>query len=156
MTTSSAPEGANPAEVVAAGVARTLELARTWLAWDGVPIPAEDRIYTPNKVIRRYADHLVDHLAEIEALLAGAPSEPDHWHASAVTLGSDLAPFTEEDLNEASERLRRLARTYALRFAAAGPQAWDAPRHPNWTLREIVEHVAPAWYAEAVGDLRGT
>src|ERR1700722_9676312 len=91
MTTSGspAPEGANPAEVVAAGVARTLELARTWLAWDGVPVPAEDRIYTPNKALRRYADHLVDHLAEIEALLAGVPTEPDHWHASAVPAGSD-------------------------------------------------------------------
>jgi hypothetical protein len=155
MTTSGspAPEGANPAEVVAAGVARTLELARTWLAWDGVPVPAEDRVYTPNKALRRHADHLVDHLAEIEALLAGVPTEPDHWHASAVTLGSDLAAFTQEDLNEADERLRRLARLYVLRFAAAGPQAWDASRHPNWTLREIAEHVAPAWYAEAVGDL---
>jgi len=155
MTTSPPPQSANPAEVVAAGVARTLELAGTWLAWDGVPIPAEDRIYTPNKAIRRYADHLVDHLAEIESLLAGAPTVPDHWHASAVTLGSDLAPFTEEDLNEAGERLRRLAQMYLLRFAAAGRAAWDEPRDPNWTLREIVDHVAPAWYAEAVGDLGG-
>lgn len=155
MSGSPAPEGANPAEVVAAGVTRTLELARTWLAWDGVPVPAEDRIYTPNKALRRHADHLVDHLAEIEALLAGVPTEPDHWHASAVTLASDLAGFTEEDLNEADERLRRLARLYVLRFAAAGPKAWDAARDPNWTLREIAEHVAPAWYAEAVGDLSG-
>src|SRR5580704_6627812 len=100
MTTSGspAPEGANPAEVVAAGVARSLELARTWLAWDGVPVPAEDRIYTPNKALRRHADHLVDHLAEIEALLAGAPTAPDRWHASNVTLASDWARITEAEL----------------------------------------------------------
>jgi hypothetical protein len=155
MTATADRAAVNPGTVVAGGVQRVLELARTWLAWDGTPRVAEDgaRVYTPSKAIRRHADHLIDHLAEIEALLAGVPTEPDHWHASAVTLGSDLAAFTQEDLNEADERLRRLARLYVLRFAAAGPQAWDASRHPNWTLREIAEHVAPAWYAEAVGDL---
>ncbi len=72
------------------GVARTLELTRTWLAWDGQPRRSEDgdRLYTPNKVIRRYADYLIDHLAEIEALLAGAETEPDHWHGSLVTFAS--------------------------------------------------------------------
>jgi hypothetical protein len=146
---------ANPAQPVADAVERTLQLASTWLAWDGVPRLAEDgdREYTPNKVIRRQADHLLDHLAEIEALLAGVPTEPDHWHASAVTLDSDLAGFTESDLNEARERLRRLARMFVLRYAAAGPQAWDQPRDPNWTLREIAEHLASSWYAEQVGDL---
>src|ERR1700735_2775947 len=82
----------------AAGWAR----ARTGWAWGGRPARSEEgsRLYTPNKVLRRHADHLVDHLAEIEALLASAATEPDHWHASAVTLGSDLADFTEADLNE--------------------------------------------------------
>lgn len=159
MTTddSAAPE-ANPGELVAGGVERTLKLARSWLAWDGRPVRSEDgsRLYTPNKVLRRHADHLVDHLAEIEALLASAATEPDHWHASAVTLGSDLADFTEADLNEATERLRRLARLYELRLAAAGPAEWDRPRDPNWSLRQIVEHVADAWYAEQVGDLSAT
>lgn len=154
-TTDSATAEANPAELVARGVERTLQLARSWLAWDGRPVSSEDgsRVYTPNKALRRHADHLVDHLAEIEALLAGAATEPDHWHASAVTLGSDLADFTEADLNEASERLRRLARLYVLRLAAAGPAEWDRSRDPNWSLRQIVEHVADAWYAEQVGDL---
>src|SRR5438105_15806753 len=88
---------ADPGQLVVEGVERILELARTWLAWDGRPRVADDgaRLYTPQKAIRRHADHLVDHLAEIEALLAGAPTEPDRWHGSTVTLAADWAPFTE-------------------------------------------------------------
>jgi hypothetical protein len=145
----------NPGVLVAAGVQRFLELARTWLAWDGRPLVSEDgdRVYTPNKAIRRHADHLVDHLAEIEARLAGAPTEPDHWHGSLITLAGDWAAFTEAELNEATQRLRRLGQLYVLRFAAAGPREWDRPRDPAWTLRAIAEHLADPWYAEQVGDL---
>lgn len=148
---------ANPGELVATAIETVLQLARTWLAWDGSPRLADDgqRIYTPNKAVRRHTDHLIDHLAEIEALLAGLPTEPDHWHASNVTLASDWAPFTEADLNEAGQRLRRLARSYVLRLAAAGPAEWDRLRDPNWSLRRIAEHVASTWYAEQVGDLNG-
>lgn len=156
MTTSGGTAApANPAQPVADAVERTLQLASTWLAWDGVPHVADDgsRVYTPNKAIRRQADHLLDHLAEVEALLAGASTVPDHWHASAVTLDSDHARFTEADLNEARERLRRLGRMFVLRYAAAGPEAWDQPRDPNWTLRAIAEHLSNSWYAEQVGDL---
>jgi len=76
MTATADRATVNPGTVVAVGVQRVLELARTWLAWDGTPRVAEDgaRVYTPNKAIRRHADHLIDHLAEIEALLAGAPA----------------------------------------------------------------------------------
>lgn len=144
-----------PAASVVAAVERTLELARTWLGWDGRPRVAEGggRLYTPHKVIRRTADHLIDHLAEVEALLAGVPTEPDGWRASTVTLAADWAPFTESDLNEAEQRLRRLARLLQLRLAAAGPDEWDVPRSPNWTLRQIAEHLAVPWYAEQLGDL---
>src|SRR2546430_1640931 len=127
----------NPGEAVAAAVERTLELSRTWLAWDGRPRVAGGgaRPYTPPKAIRGFADHLVDHLAEIEALLAGEATEPDRWHASLVTLATDWAPFTEADVNEAQQRLVRLGRLYVLRLAAAGPEEWDRPRDPSWTLR---------------------
>jgi len=146
----------NPAQGIADAVEQTLALASTWTVWDGEFVPTEDRerVYTPNKVLRRQADHLIDHLAEVEALLDGAATEPDHWHASAVTLASDLAPVTGEDLNEAGQRLRRLARLFVLRYAAAGPRAWDAPRGDNWTLRAIAEHLSSSWYAEQVGELR--
>lgn len=148
----------NPAAAVETAVARCLDLARTWLAWDGVPrvAPADDgaRIYTPHKAVRRIADHLVDHLAEVEALLAGVPTQPNGWAESKVTVDADWARFTEVDLREAEQRLTRLARTFALRYAAAGEDAWDADRGDNWTLRTIAEHVSDVvWYAEQVGDL---
>ena len=110
-------------------------------------------MYTPQKAIRRTADHIVDHLAEVEALLAAEQTAADRWYASTVTLATDLAPFTETDLAEAEQRLRRLARTFELRYAAAGPAEWDRPRDPNRTLRDIAEHLGTAWYAEQVGDL---
>lgn len=137
-------------------VERSLLLIETWPAWDGQPLTADDgRIFTPHKAVRRIADHIVDHLAEVEALLAGAPTQPDEWLASALTNQSDLAPFTAEDSQEAQQRLRRLGRTFALRYAALDPAEWDKDRSPNWTLRQIAVHLTESeWYAEQVGDLR--
>jgi hypothetical protein len=144
----------NPGALVVAAVEATLELARTWLGWDGRPRVDREgrRVYTPHKAIRRTADHIVDHLAEVEALLAGAPTEEDRWFASTVTVAADWAPFTEADLVEAVQRLRGLARTFERRYSAAGPEEWDRPRDPNWTLRQIAEHLGTAWYAEQVGN----
>ncbi|MFC7493688.1 MULTISPECIES: hypothetical protein [unclassified Nocardioides] len=144
----------NPGTLVEDAVEHCLEAAATWLAWDGRPFVSEggDRVYTPQKAVRRIADHLVDHLAEVEALLAGVPTEPDRWHASLVTVEADWARFTELDLDEARQRIRRLGRTFALRLAAAGPEEWDLPRGENWTLREIAEHLTGIrWYADQVG-----
>lgn len=148
----------DPGLVVERATTEVLALARTWLVWDGRPRLAAmsgdgARIYTPHKAIRRYADHLVDHLAQVEALLAGVPTRPNGWHESAVTTEADLARFTEVDLVEATERLTRLSRTFRLRLLAAGPDAWDRPRGEEWTLREIAVHVGDPWYARQVGDL---
>ncbi len=104
----------HPADVVTAMVDYVLDPAETWPRWDLQPIevPVEGeppRVYTPHKAVRRVADHLLDHLAEIEARLAGRPTEPDRWHGSSVTTASDLAQFTHDDLDEAKSRLRRLA-----------------------------------------------
>lgn len=147
----------DPGLVVEEATAEVLALARTWLAWDGRPRLADDgaRIYTPHKAVRRHADHLVDHLAQVEALLAGVPPWPNGWFESAVTTPADLAPFTEVDLVEATERLTRLSRTFRLRLLAAGSGEWDRPRGGEWTLREIAVHVGDPWYARQVGDLRG-
>src|SRR3954451_22569485 len=147
----------NPGEQVEADGEHLLDVATTWLVWDGRPSVSEDgnRIYTPHKAVRRIADHLIDHLAEVEALLAGVPTEPDRWHASLVTVEADWARFTEIDLDEARQRLRRLGRTFALRIAAAGPAEWDAPRGDSWTLREIAVRLAGIrCYADQVGVRR--
>jgi hypothetical protein len=146
----------NPGAVVERAVEECLEIAQTWLAWDGRPFVSEDgdRVYTPHKAVRRIADHVIDHLAEVEALLAGVETVPDEWNASLATFESDWARFTEQDLVEAQQRLRRLGRTFALRIAAAGPETWDLARTPSWTLREISEHLTGVvWYAEQVGRL---
>jgi len=145
----------NPGELVEQAVGRCLQLVVTWPAWDGEPRMSDDgRTFTPHKAVRRIADHLVDHLAEVEALLAGVATQPDEWHASALTSAADLAPFTVEDVREAEQRLQRLGRTFALRYAALDPAEWDKDRSPNWTLREIAEHLTELdWYAAQVGDL---
>ena len=151
----------DPAELILSAVDTCLDLAATWYAWDGRPRVSEPTrdipggtVFTPQKAIRRIADHLVDHLAEIEALLAGAETIPDTWHGRTVTLASDWAPFTEADLNEARNRLRRLGQLYALRLRGLGDESLDAPRGEAWTIRRIVEHVARVtWYAEQVGRL---
>jgi len=162
MTGEAAPSGEphddNPGQLVAAGVDACLELARTWHAWDGRPIArmvdGKPNVWTPGKALRRIADHLTDHLHEVEALLAGAEPVPDEWHGRLVTLDADWARFTELDYDEARSRLRRLGRWYELRYQSAGPASWDQPRPGAWTLRQIAEHVADVRvYAELVGEL---
>ena len=142
-----------PAAVIEAAVGHALRLAQTWTAWDGRPIPAGDRVYTPHKAIRRLGDHLVDHLAELEARLAGQVPPPDHWHASAVTTPADLAPFTAADLDEARSRLTRLARIWALRLGGLDAQRLDRADGDAWTLRQVAFHLGGTYYADAVGDL---
>src|SRR4029453_2813585 len=75
---------ANPASALVPAVERVPALAATGVAWDGRPRLADDgrRAYTPHKAIRRTADHIVDHLAQVESLLAGVRGEEDGWHAS--------------------------------------------------------------------------
>jgi len=149
---------ASPAQRVLDSVAECLSYAETWHAWDGRPIARSDdgqpNTWTPHKALRRIADHLIDHLHEVEALLAGAEPVPDEWHGRMVTIDADWARFTELDLAEARSRLIRLARCYLLRYQVAGPAAWDEPRGEAWTLREIAEHVSGVtYYAEQVGRL---
>jgi hypothetical protein len=152
----------DPAELILEAVETCLDLAATWYAWDGRPRVSEPTdsipggtVFTPHKAIRRIGDHLIDHLGEIEALLAGAETIPDTWHGRTVTLAADWASFTEADLNEARNRLRRLGQVYALRLRGLDDETLDAPRGKAWTIRQIAEHVAGVtWYAEQVGRLR--
>ncbi|MFD5468730.1 hypothetical protein ACFWIQ_38925 [Kitasatospora sp. NPDC127059] len=146
------------AALVPAAVADVLALADTWTGWDGRPVVnADDRTYTPHKVVRRITDHLLDHLAEVEARLAGEPAAADHWHASNVTTPADLAPFTAADLDEARSRLTRLGRIWAQRVAALPERQLDDSPGEGWSFRQIVCHVAgtAAYYADSVGSVPG-
>ncbi|MGN9907163.1 hypothetical protein ACTMTJ_06340 [Phytohabitans sp. LJ34] len=146
----------HPAAVVTEMVARVLALAETWTAWDGKPRSVDDRIYTPHKAIRRVADHLVDHLAQIEAQRAGVPPIPDAWHASASTTPADLAMFTAEDLDEARSRLTRLAQVFDVRLRALTEAELDRRPGGAWSARQIAFHLEESlYYANAVGDLSG-
>lgn len=146
--------GDDPGSLVVAGVEEVPRPARTWDHWNGRPIMTSDRsrLNTPNKAIRRHVDHMADRLAEVECLLAGIAPPPDHWLASEVTPDADPALSALSDLNEATERSRRLARIFGVRLETAGVDAWDRSRQPSWTLREIAEHVPLPWCAEQVGD----
>ena len=143
----------DPAEVIGHAVSHALRLARTWPAWTGEPIPAGDRIYTPHKAVRRLTDHLVDHLAEVEARLAGVPPLPDRWHASAITTPADLAAFTPQDLAEAESRLTRLALIWSARLNGLTPDELDRRDGGAWSIRQIAFHLGSTYYADAVGAL---
>lgn len=147
----------DPLAELSAGCDRFLALAGTWLAWDGRPYVAEGggRIFTPHKAVRRQADHLLDHLTEVTALVAGFEPPPNNWQESRVTTAADWARFTEADLREATERLTRLVLVFQVQLRQV-ESAWDLPREGHWTLREIALHVADPWYAEQVGDLGAT
>jgi hypothetical protein len=154
-----ATDSRRPADVVTGMIDHVLALAATWPAWTGVPVKVQvdgeaPRVYTPHKAIRRVTDHLLDHLAEVEARLAGRSTEPDAWHASAITTAADLAPFTAEDLDEARSRLRRLALIWDARLRSLTEDQLDAEAGDAWTLRQVAFHLAgSAFYADSVGRL---
>lgn len=143
-----------PSAAVTGMVDHVLTLAATWPNWDGGLAHVDDRVYTPHKAIRRVADHLIDHLAELEARLAGEQPQPDRWHASALTAEADLAPFTPRDLDEARGRLTRLARIWVNRLDALSEEQLDHSPGEGWSFRELARHLeGSTYYADAVGDL---
>lgn len=143
------------ADLVPASVRYVLDVAATWLAWNGAPVLADGNAWTPHKALRRVGDHLIDHLAEIECRLAGMPTIPDHWHGRTLTLDSDWARFTEADLDEATSRLGRLAVCYEARLSGLDAETLDhRPAEETWTIREVVHHVANVrYYADQLGKL---
>src|SRR5690606_14720703 len=105
-----APPATDDREVSAlipAAVTEVLLRAERWLGRGGTPVLRDGNVWTLHKVLRRVADHLVDHLAAIEARLAGLDPLPDRWHGRRLTLDADWARFTEADLDEAESRPRR-------------------------------------------------
>ncbi|HEY1627561.1 MAG TPA: hypothetical protein VGG16_27605 [Streptosporangiaceae bacterium] len=145
----------DPATLIPAAVAMILDVAETWLGWDGRPVYRDGNAWTPHKSLRRVADHLLDHLTEIECRLAGRPTLPDHWHGRMVTTDADFARFTEIDLDEATSRLTRLAACYQARIGGLDAETLDRrPDEATWTIREVVHHVSHVtYYADTVGRL---
>jgi hypothetical protein len=150
-----ATDGRDPGAVLDAAVRYALALLDTWVRWDGQPIHVDDRVYTPHKAVRRIADHLLDHLAEVEARLVGEPTYPDDWEASASTTPADLAPFLPEDRTEAAARLRRLAQVWTARLRTLEGARLDATPGEGWSARQIAFHLAETvyYYADSVGSL---
>jgi hypothetical protein len=147
-------DGRDPRDAIDQMVDRVLELADTWVAWDGRPVRGLGREYTPHKAIRRVTDHMIDHLTQLDARLAGVPSPPDTWHGSSITTPADTAPFTKEDLDEASSRLRRLAQLWRLRLSSVNEADMDAPAGDEYTIREIAFcAVESQSYADVIGRL---
>jgi len=149
----------HPAEVVTSMVDHVLDLAETWPRWNGTPnivvVEGEaPRTYTPHKAIRRVTDHLIDHLAELEARVTGREPAPDSWHGSLVTTEADLATFTVGDFDEARSRLRRLAMIWDVRLRSLTDTQLDHMDGDSWTLRQVAFHVSEsAFYADSVGRL---
>jgi hypothetical protein len=143
-----------PARAIDDMVAHVLALAERWTTWDGEPRQSGDREYTPHKAVRRVADHMIDHLAQLAAHEAGVPSLPDPWHGSASTTAADLAPFEQADLDEARSRLKRLAAMWAIRLGALSEQDLDRAEGEAYTPREMAFcAVGSVFCADAVGDL---
>src|SRR5256886_7910539 len=113
--------------LIPAAVDEVLAAAQGWLGWDGRPVYRDGNAWTPHKAVRRVADHLLDHLAEVECRLAGLAPVPDRWHGRTVTTDADFARFTEVDLDEAPSRLTRPAACSLARVAGS-------PRCPTTTL----------------------
>jgi len=144
-------------EAIEQMVEHVLGLAQTWLSWDGRPISGLGRRYTPHKAVRRVADHMIDHLAQLEAHLAGVPSFPDEWHGSAITTEADMAPFRKEDLDEARSRLRRLAQVWQIRLRSIPAEEMDTSEGDAFTPREIACCAAESGdYADAIGVIGPT
>ncbi len=153
MTTERPPvDDRDPADAISEMVEEVLGLARTWPAWDGRPCPSGDRVYTPHKAIRRVADHMLDHLAQLESHLAGSDPLPDRWHGSYVTTAADMAPFFEQDVNEATNRLERLAEIWRLRLGSIPSEDLDRAEGDAYSPREMAFCAAGSTdYARAVG-----
>jgi hypothetical protein len=144
----------DPADAVHDMVSHVLELAETWVAWDGKPVAIDDRVYTPHKAIRRVADHMLDHLAQLDTHLADVSSLPDEWHASSTTTPADLAPFQPEDLDEARSRLSRPAQIWRIRLGSVPDRMMDAAEGDSYTPREMAFHLLEStYYADAIGAI---
>jgi len=142
------PGHPEPDELILQATEDALGLAEGWIGWSSGAVMSLGSAWTPHKALRRIADHLIDHLCQIEMRVALETPVPDLWRGRSVTLESDWARFTELDLDEATARIRRLAQLMALRVRSLR-EDWDTDAGAEWTIRAIAEHVAEASAAYA-------
>jgi hypothetical protein len=143
--------------LIPAAVSQVLDMADTWLGWDGTPVRRDGNAWTPHKALRRVSDHLLDHLAELQCRMAGLPTLPDRWHGRMITTDADFARFTEVDLDEVTSRLQRLGACYQAILRDRDAAYLDSrPAGDVWTVREVVHHVSNVTvYADQIGPLPG-
>ena len=81
-----------------------------------------------------------EHRNEFEARLAGRPTEPDRWHASAITTPGDLAAFTSDDLDEARTvaQIEQELRAQAAGQLRASGAAWEFERRQGIVVDELI------------------
>ena len=142
------PGHPEPDELILQATEDALGLAEGWIGWSSGAVMSLGSAWTPHKALRRIADHLIDHLCQIEMRVALETPVPDLWRGRSVTLESDWARFTELDLDEATARIRRLAQLIAVRVRSLR-EDWDTDAGAEWTIRAIAEHVAEASAAYA-------
>jgi hypothetical protein len=142
------PANPEPDELLLQATEDALALAEGWIGWSSGAMMSLGSAWTPHKALRRIADHLIDHLCQIEARANTEVPVSDRWRGRSVTLESDWARFTELDLDEATARIRRLTQIMVLRLRALRAE-WDIKVDEEWTIRAIAEHLAEATSAYA-------
>jgi hypothetical protein len=136
-----APEITDVDAAMREAVDACIEKAATWLAWNGQPQVRLGSVWTPHKVLRRVVDHFIDHIAQVEAIVAGVPPPDSKWLGRSVTLDSDWAHFTESDLREATARIRRLGDAYVWRLRSLAQGEYEQRTPGSWSIKEITEHL---------------
>ena len=129
------PGHPEPDELILQATEDALGLAESWIGWSSGAVMSLGSAWTPHKALRRIADHLIDHLCQIEMRVALETPVPDLWRGRSVTLESDWARFTELDLDEATARIRRLAQLMALRVRSLRDRQIEDARLASWVMR---------------------
>ncbi len=113
-------------------------------------------VFTLRKSLRRVHDHALDHMNQIEQWLAWqhhniVPTPTDGWAGSAVTLGEDHSPLSQQEFNAWLWRVDRVAALLTLRAQALSDTELDwQPPDGGWTLRKVLHHVASGAIAYSV------
>ncbi len=145
------PMPINPVEHLHAAHAQaSTHLQRLATHAPDVMVPAGNNgfVYTPRKVLRRVLDHLIDHSNQVEQWVAWqhrgiTPTPADGWAGSAVTLGDDLIPLTQPELDAWLWRIQAALQTLEYRISELSPTELNwTPPNGEWSLNQVLHHLA--------------